>query len=199
MYKDYYNYTIYDDGRIYTHYRNKFLTPDITKFGYEQVVLQINKQRKVIRVHQLVALLFVPNPDPQHLIIVNHKDGNKRNNNYQNLEWCTYYFNNKHARDTGLNNISEANRRRWSDPEFREKTSSHFSEIHRGKGIGMQNPNAKYKVLLGNQVLNRREVAKLLGTKSLGPADVRIRKAAHREDVPEFKKLGISVVNIKES
>lgn len=51
MYKNYYNYTVYDDGRIYTHYRNRFLKPDITKFGYEQVVLQIDQQPKIIRVH----------------------------------------------------------------------------------------------------------------------------------------------------
>ena len=69
----------------------------------------------------------------------------------------------------------------------------------KGKGLGIQNFNAKYKVLLGDQILDRRDVARLLGTKSLGPADVRIRRAAHGEEVPEFKKLGISVVNIKES
>ena len=199
MYKNYYNYTVYDDGRIYTHYRNRFLKPDITKFGYEQVVLQIDQQPKIIRVHQLVALLFVPNPDLEHFNVVNHIDGNKRNNSYQNLEWCDYYINNKHARDTGLNNISEANKLRWQNPEFREKTSKHFSERMKGKGLGIQNFNAKYKVLLGDQILDRRDVARLLGTKSLGLADVRIRRAAHGEEVPEFKQLGISVVNIKES
>lgn len=42
-----------------------------------------------VSTHRLVALCFVPNPDPEHKIEVNHIDENKMNNCAENLEWVT--------------------------------------------------------------------------------------------------------------
>lgn len=53
-------------------------------------------------IHRLVAQGFVKNPDPTTKLWVNHIDGNKLNNSYENLEWCTIKENNDHARRTGL-------------------------------------------------------------------------------------------------
>lgn len=55
---------------------------------------------KLYKVHRLVGEAFLDNPDglPQ----INHKDGNKRNNDVSNLEWASASQNVQHAFDTGL-------------------------------------------------------------------------------------------------
>lgn len=67
--------------------------------GYSQVSL--GRKIPAILIHRLVAELFIPNPENKKT--VNHKDGDKTNNNVSNLEWATYSENNIHARAIGLN------------------------------------------------------------------------------------------------
>lgn len=76
--------------------------------GYLQIRLKTYFGKSVLNgyrisyVHRLVAEHFIPNP--LNLPIVNHIDGNKKNNHCTNLEWCTNSENVKHAWRTGLNN-----------------------------------------------------------------------------------------------
>ncbi|WP_342610234.1 NUMOD4 domain-containing protein [Staphylococcus hsinchuensis] len=51
-------------------------------------------------VHRLVAYAFIPTIDGKNCI--NHIDGNPKNNNVNNLEWCNHLENNRHAFETGL-------------------------------------------------------------------------------------------------
>lgn len=78
----------------------KILKPEITCWGYERILLSIQGFASKASVHRLVAEHFLENDEL--LPIVNHLDGNKRNNFVENLEWCTAARNNQHARDLGL-------------------------------------------------------------------------------------------------
>ena len=62
--------------------------------GYVRVDLFKNGTRSHKRVNRLVAEAFIPNPF--NLPQVNHKDGNKLNNSYTNLEWVTDEENKAH-------------------------------------------------------------------------------------------------------
>lgn len=68
--------------------------------GYFQICTSINGKRKNIKVHKAVAESFIDNPC--NLPVINHIDGNKENNNVENLEWCTYQDNSDHAWNIGL-------------------------------------------------------------------------------------------------
>lgn len=80
--------------------KEKILKPSITNWGYQRVVLQLNGIRKHVKVHRLVALYFLENPENKPE--VNHKDGNKLNNHVDNLEWVTPKENEQHAYLLGL-------------------------------------------------------------------------------------------------
>jgi hypothetical protein len=72
------------------------LKPLTDVYGYNNVCLcNGSGQVKKYRVHKLVALAYLPNPDKHP--IINHKNGVKTDNCIENLEWCTHSHNNKHA------------------------------------------------------------------------------------------------------
>ena len=88
-------YQISNFGNVKSLKRNIILKPSSNGKGYLHIILYKNRKSKVSRIHRLVAQAFIPNPEnkPQ----VNHIDGNKRNNNVNNLEWVTNSENQKHA------------------------------------------------------------------------------------------------------
>ena len=88
-------YCVSKDGEVYGVKRGKLLKPFITEKGYALVDLYKNNVRKHKKVHRLVALAFIPNPDNKEQI--NHIDFDKLNNKVSNLEWCTNDENQSHA------------------------------------------------------------------------------------------------------
>jgi len=68
--------------------------------GYLQVTFCVNGKNVYKLVHRLVAQTFIKNTD--NLPQVNHKDGNKTNNNVSNLEWCTNSYNQNYREKYGI-------------------------------------------------------------------------------------------------
>ena len=91
---NYENYLIYDDGNVFNTNTNKMLSGSIGENGYKYYRLSKNNVKKMFYAHRLVAEAFLENPN--NLPVVNHKDGNKLNNNLNNLEWVSYSDNIKH-------------------------------------------------------------------------------------------------------
>lgn len=87
----------YKDGRTFI--REERILKSTPKQGYPSVGI---KSRGPVCIHTLVAEAFL-GPKPKDARTVNHKDGNKSNNNADNLEWASYSENNRHARLTKLN------------------------------------------------------------------------------------------------
>lgn len=100
----YENYEVSNTGKVVNNnFNRKGVRKEMTyknNRGYLAVSLFRNGNGKDITVHRLVAQEFIPNPN--NLREVNHIDGNKENNNVDNLEWCTREENLEHAKNSGL-------------------------------------------------------------------------------------------------
>lgn len=92
------NYIIYNNGTVFSIKSGRFIRPTHYTGGYLQYGLQVNGKRKPYKAHRLVAEYFVFNPYPDKYNEVNHKDGNRENNNADNLEWCDRKYNVHYSR-----------------------------------------------------------------------------------------------------
>ncbi len=94
------HYMIYEDGRLWSSLKkrdNGWIRPQVNRSGYVIYHAVLDPFGKTYFAHTLVALAFIGNPpDDKHEI--NHKDLDKRNNHWSNLEWCTHSYNILHAR-----------------------------------------------------------------------------------------------------
>lgn len=103
VYDLYGRYLISRDGEIFDNRRKKFITPQLDDKGYFRVALAVvgNRQKqKHFRLHRLLAITFIPNPDNKSFI--NHINGVKHDNSIENLEWCTHKENMQHSARIGL-------------------------------------------------------------------------------------------------
>lgn len=99
-------YLVSDTGEIINAKTDLIRKKNINHEGYYFISISLGSRedKPTIKCHRAVAESFIPNP--HNYPVVNHKDGNKLNNNIDNLEWCTYSENNKHAFKIGLSRIA---------------------------------------------------------------------------------------------
>jgi glycosidase len=88
------------DGRLHYVQKQKILKKSLFNNGYYFVSLHKNGKTEVRTIHSLVAETFIPNPENKRTI--NHIDGDKLNNNVENLEWNTDSENQYHALKNSL-------------------------------------------------------------------------------------------------
>lgn len=95
------DYSITKCGKVYSHLSNKYLKPYVVR-DYLRVELynQDKSVRKGFYIHSLVAKMFVEGYKDG--FVVNHIDGDKLNNNFENLEWVSQQDNIIHSVETGL-------------------------------------------------------------------------------------------------
>lgn len=89
---------VHKNGRVHK-YPSKILKYFITE-GYRRVGIYNEKKRRNVLIHELVAIAFIG--DKPKELEINHKDGNKENNNFSNLEYVTRSQNSRHAWNMGL-------------------------------------------------------------------------------------------------
>ena len=95
------DYSVSTEGEVRKDITNYILSQS-SQQDYKFVGLFIDGQQKRMRVHRMVAMTFIDNPDNKPY--VNHINGNRYDNNVENLEWVTPSENTKHAVETGLMN-----------------------------------------------------------------------------------------------
>lgn len=165
-----YDYSINDLGEIRNDKTGKMKSSFINKAnGYKTVDLWKSNQSKKVTIHRLLAESFIPNPENKPT--VDHKDGNRLNNDLSNLRWATYSEQNSRFKTNGVRSekvkvthYPELRKKRggghieWLPPdnvlyfdkitdaaEYFEKTVSNISQLLKNGNIGRRGTTRGYK------------------------------------------------------
>ena len=138
------DYKVNENGEVYSIKRNKILK-QYEKKNYLGVYLYQDNKRKFRLAHRLVANAFIPNPN--NLPQINHKDENSKNNNVENLEWCTQKYNNNYG------TYKERARKRMleNNPFKGKKHSEKSKEKMRLAKIGKESKRKRKVVINGTE------------------------------------------------
>ena len=96
------DYLVSDTGCVMSlkNHSKRLLKPRPSVDGYLRYALRMNGKAVEVKAHRLVVIHFIPNTE--HKETVNHKDGNKKNNHVENLEWANRNEQMIHAYKLGL-------------------------------------------------------------------------------------------------
>ena len=149
-------YLISENGEIFSMPRNgtineiKKIKPSKSKAGYLRVVLSKNNKVYYKTVHRLVAENFVSG---NKTLTVNHIDGNKINNNVENLEWISTGDNTRHAIKNGL-----THRDSTKNPNFKKWYAiKPNGDVYRDENITLKEFCKKNKIHISTIIRNMKK------------------------------------------
>jgi hypothetical protein len=126
--------------------KSKILNLRESKAGYLYTVFSVNKERKTIKPHRIVAKVFVDNP--LNKPCVNHINGIKTDNRVENLEWVTHSENTKHAFNNGLKKGISGEK-------------SHYSKIKLNDVFDIRNSNLSTKELSEKYKISQSQINRI--------------------------------------
>ena len=98
-------YAVNEDGRIYSYISCKYMNPYTDSYGYFTVTLRKNKVSYWCKVHRIIAVAYIPNPDNKPF--VDHINQNKSDNSIDNLRWVSIMENNQNVSVYKTNKLKE--------------------------------------------------------------------------------------------
>ncbi len=141
-------YIVLSTGEVWSKWANGMIAITDNGQGYLFVTLSQKNRNKRHRIHKLVAEAFIPKPDwyveGMHLD-VGHKDDNPKNNNVDNLFWCT------RAQNLDTDHFREAQKNKMRTPVRCVETGEVFKNMRKAAEAIGKNYYGINLCLLGKQ------------------------------------------------
>lgn len=151
----------------------KILKPSLNKYtGYLQIKLGRGGIWKMHRVHRLVALAFIPNPEDKSC--VDHIDNCKTNNRVENLQWLTVGENNTKAYRDGLR------------PNINDLTFEQAKGSKHGRAKLDERKVLIIKYILANKTVTQAKLAQLYSVSQSRISEIKSGKIWRHIDTPRF-------------
>ena len=135
-------YQVSNLGRVRSLYKNKLLKQCDDGYGYCIVNLVKNGKSKKYKIHRLVALAFISNPENKSY--VDHINTDRKNNTILNLRWATREENNNNELTRKhISNSKKGKPSYWKGKTFSEEYKKKLSDSHKGKMVGKYHHSSK--------------------------------------------------------
>ena len=181
---------------VYNEDTKQFMAGGKDKNGYHIVSLSLNGKKYTRKIHRLVALAFIPNPENKSE--VNHKDGDKWNNDVSNLEWVTPLENTRHACNNNIRYSVLTEETVVKICEILEKGDVRISNIARLFNIKSEHVCKIKRGLIWKDIVSKYDFSNYKSTRSLiGEENNRSQYSNHKiEQVCRYIKEGFDTKTI---
>lgn len=189
------SYYITKDGKCYNNNTGKYLQGQIGINGYISYNLTLpNGNKKRCYAHRLVAIAYIPNKD-KNKTQINHIDGNKTNNNIDNLKWVTPQENQEHVIKNELRKFDHI----FCFSKDKKLVAEYINITEAAKAAGisksliLQELQKEIKALTGGFFWSKeRELRKTIEYKNLGMAKSVYQYDLNGKFIMEYPSTGIA-------